>query len=86
MKGGGKAMIRQDHESIKQIFVPATMDCEPVRSDIPEELVEVPVSVDYRRPIELGAAGETGYEWPYIASLDYDFYACARWSDKAERK
>lgn len=37
--------------------------------------VEVPVSVDYRRPIEHGAAGEAGYEWPYIASLDYDFYA-----------
>jgi hypothetical protein len=34
--------------------------------------IEVPVSVDYRRPVVHGAAGEIGFEWPYIASLDYD--------------
>jgi hypothetical protein len=28
--------------------------------------VEVPVSVDYERPVQRGAAGEQGYEWPYI--------------------
>jgi len=37
--------------------------------------VEMPVSVDYRRPIRRGAAGEVGYEWPYIASLQYNFEA-----------
>ena len=45
--------------------------------------VEVPVSVDYRRPIEHGAAGEVGYEWPYIASHEYDFDAVV--SDIVER-
>jgi peptidoglycan/xylan/chitin deacetylase (PgdA/CDA1 family) len=34
--------------------------------------VEVPVSVDYGRPVIRGAAGEIGFEWPYIASLEYD--------------
>jgi hypothetical protein len=34
--------------------------------------IEIPVSVDYRRPVGRGAAGEIGYEWPYIASLQYD--------------
>lgn len=34
--------------------------------------VEVPVSVDYRRPVRSGAAGEQGYEWPYVpASYDH---------------
>jgi hypothetical protein len=28
--------------------------------------VEVPVSVDYRRPVQKGTAGEQGYEWPYV--------------------
>jgi peptidoglycan/xylan/chitin deacetylase (PgdA/CDA1 family) len=37
--------------------------------------IEVPVSVDYERPIKRGNAGEVGYEWPYIASLEYDFQA-----------
>jgi len=29
-------------------------------------LVEVPISVDYQRPVQKGAAGEKGYEWLYI--------------------
>lgn len=28
--------------------------------------VEVPISVDYQRPVQSGAAGEQGYEWPYV--------------------
>jgi peptidoglycan/xylan/chitin deacetylase (PgdA/CDA1 family) len=28
--------------------------------------IEVPVSVDYQRPVQTGAAGEQGYEWPYV--------------------
>lgn len=35
------------------------------------DFIEVPVSVDYRRAMETGAAGEKGYEWPYIPA-DYD--------------
>lgn len=34
--------------------------------------IEIPVSVDYRRPVVRGAAGEIGFEWPYVASLEYD--------------
>jgi hypothetical protein len=34
--------------------------------------IEVPVSVDYQRPVETGAAGEQGFEWPYVpASYDH---------------
>lgn len=34
--------------------------------------IEVPVSVDYERPVQSGAAGEQGYEWPYVpASYDH---------------
>jgi len=34
--------------------------------------IEVPVSVDYQRPVQTGAAGEQGYEWPYVpASYDH---------------
>jgi peptidoglycan/xylan/chitin deacetylase (PgdA/CDA1 family) len=39
--------------------------------------VEVPVSVDYQRPVARGAAGEIGYEWPYLAAEGYDFRAVA---------
>ena len=39
--------------------------------------VEVPVSVDYERPVARGAAGEIGYEWPYLAAESYDFRAVA---------
>ncbi len=28
--------------------------------------IEVPVSVDYQRPVQTGAAGEQGFEWPYV--------------------
>jgi len=28
--------------------------------------VEVPVSVDFQRPVLVGSAGEVGYEWPYV--------------------
>jgi len=28
--------------------------------------VEIPVSVDLQRPVQRGAAGEQGYEWPYV--------------------
>jgi hypothetical protein len=35
------------------------------------DFVEVPVSVDYRRPVQRGAAGEQGYEWPYVPA-EYD--------------
>lgn len=34
--------------------------------------VEVPVSVDLERPVKMGAAGEHGYEWPYIPAPQYD--------------
>ena len=37
--------------------------------------IEVPVSVDYRRPVKRGAAGEAGFEWPYLAASGYDFSA-----------
>lgn len=30
------------------------------------DFVEVPVSVDFLRPVQVGAAGEIGYEWPYV--------------------
>ena len=39
--------------------------------------VEVPASVDYLRPVARGAAGEIGYEWPYLAAEGYDFRAIA---------
>jgi peptidoglycan/xylan/chitin deacetylase (PgdA/CDA1 family) len=38
------------------------------------DFVEVPVSVDYQRPVQIGAAGEQGYEWPYIPAA-YDHRA-----------
>lgn len=37
--------------------------------------IEIPVSVDYRRPVKRGAAGEAGFEWPYLAATGYDFRA-----------
>lgn len=36
--------------------------------------IEVPVSVDYERPVQTGAAGEQGYEWPYVPAA-YDHRA-----------
>ena len=36
------------------------------------DFVEIPVSVDFQRPIHRGDAGEMGYEWPYIPSKTYD--------------
>lgn len=36
--------------------------------------IEVPVSVDYLRPVQTGAAGEQGYEWPYVPAR-YDHRA-----------
>ena len=36
--------------------------------------IEVPVSVDYQRPVQIGAAGEQGYEWPYVPA-PYDHQA-----------
>lgn len=41
------------------------------------EFVEVPVSVDYKRPTTKGAAGERGFEWPYIPG-DYDHESIIR--------
>lgn len=38
------------------------------------DFIEVPVSVDYRRPVQSGAAGEQGYEWPYVPAA-YDHRA-----------
>jgi len=40
--------------------------------------IEVPVSVDYRRPVSKGAAGEVGCEWPYLAADRYDHGSVAR--------
>lgn len=34
--------------------------------------IEVPVAVDYSRPVSRGAAGEAGFEWPYAAAFSYD--------------
>lgn len=34
--------------------------------------VEVPVAVDLNRPMRVGAAGEQGYEWPYIPARHYE--------------
>jgi peptidoglycan/xylan/chitin deacetylase (PgdA/CDA1 family) len=39
--------------------------------------IEVPIAVDYERPVQRGAAGEIGYEWPYLAA-SYDHAAVAR--------
>ena len=36
------------------------------------DFVEIPVSVDFQRPMHRGDAGEVGYEWPYIPSKTYD--------------
>jgi len=36
------------------------------------DFVEIPVSVDWKRPVEVGEAGEQGYEWPYIPAEKYD--------------
>jgi len=36
------------------------------------EFVEIPVSVDFQRPVQVGAAKEQGYEWPYIPARAYD--------------
>ena len=33
---------------------------------------EIPIAVDLKRPVEVGAAGEQGYEWPYIPADGYD--------------
>ena len=40
--------------------------------------VEVPVSAATSRPVEVGAAGERGYEWLYIPADIYDHEACVR--------
>jgi peptidoglycan/xylan/chitin deacetylase (PgdA/CDA1 family) len=34
--------------------------------------LEVPVSVDFQRPMERGEAGERGYEWLYVPSIAYN--------------
>ena len=44
--------------------------------DLP--FVEVPVTVDTRRPTQHGAAGETGCEWLYVGTDRYDHAAVAR--------
>ena len=36
------------------------------------DFVEVPVAVDLERPVQVGAAREQGYEWPYIPARAYD--------------
>jgi len=36
------------------------------------DFVEVPVSVDFQRPVHIGEAGELGYEWLYIPSMRYN--------------
>lgn len=36
------------------------------------DFVEVPASVDFERPVQVGEAREQGYEWPYIPSQQYD--------------
>lgn len=40
--------------------------------------VEVPVAVDYSSPTSRGAAGETGYEWPYAAAFTYNHQRVTR--------
>ncbi|MCJ7736008.1 MAG: hypothetical protein MUQ10_01665 [Anaerolineae bacterium] len=50
---GADAYPHRSHLSFRQL---------PGKSDF----IEVPVSVDYLRPVEMGAAGEQGYEWLYI--------------------
>lgn len=44
------------------------------QNDGTSEFVEVPVAVDYQRPVQAGAAGEQGYEWPYVPA-PYDHRA-----------
>jgi hypothetical protein len=36
------------------------------------DFAEVPISVDFQRPLQRGEAGEKGYEWLYIPSHAYD--------------
>jgi len=39
------------------------------------DFVEIPISVDFERPVKVGDAREQGYEWPYIPSQRYDHHA-----------
>lgn len=39
------------------------------------DFIEIPVSADFERPVEVGDAHEQGYEWPYLASQRYDHRA-----------
>jgi peptidoglycan/xylan/chitin deacetylase (PgdA/CDA1 family) len=36
------------------------------------DFVEIPVAVDLARPVQVGTAGEQGYEWPYVPAQIYD--------------
>jgi peptidoglycan/xylan/chitin deacetylase (PgdA/CDA1 family) len=42
------------------------------------DFIEIPVSMDFERPTSLGAAGEQGYEWLYIAARGYDHRAITK--------
>jgi len=36
------------------------------------DFVEIPVAADLARPVQVGTAGEQGYEWPYVPARIYD--------------
>ena len=42
------------------------------------DFVEIPVSVAFGRPMEVGEAGERGFEWPYVPASKYDHEAVIR--------